>query len=84
MKYLIPHSSNLVPKYKSTDMKKKLFVRLCTIAILCMASLAIKSETSSCKSICSCAAKNESAERSILLNDAPAQDYKYESFFIKI
>jgi len=84
MKYLVPHSSNLVPKYKSTNMKKILLIRLCTIAILCLASLAIKSETSSCKSICSCASNIGSADGSIILNDEPVQDYRYESFFIKI
>ena len=34
MKYLVPHSSNLVPKYKSTNMKKILLIRLCTIAMI--------------------------------------------------
>jgi hypothetical protein len=65
-------------------MKKILVFRLFAITFFCLASLVIRSETS-CKSICSCIAKNGNAADVEIINpDAKITDFRNELFFIKI
>lgn len=66
-------------------MKKVFLSRLFAIAFFCMAFLSIKSETSSCRSICTCGKKSPEAGRLTILNDdARRSYYPYDAFFIKI
>ena len=66
-------------------MNKSFLFRLFTITFFCLASLAIKSETSICNMKFS-SIKNNSLilQSSILIEKQSIPAYPYESFFIKI
>ena len=66
-------------------MKKIISFRLLVIAIFCMASISIKSETSSCKAICpSTALSGAAASVKLLQTETEDNCYKPEVFYIKI
>ncbi len=66
-------------------MKKVISFRLLVIAIFCMASISIKSETTACKSICQCTAQSGAAA-SVKLVQAETESncYKPDFFYINI
>jgi len=66
-------------------MKKAFLFRLLAITFFCLASLAIKSETSCYKSNCIHIPKNKVSVHLAKVNsNTENPDYKYEAFFIKI
>ncbi len=66
-------------------MNKSFLFRLVTITFFCLASLAIKSETSMCNMKCSSVKQNSVIlESSIRSEQLSVPDYPYESFYIKI
>ncbi len=66
-------------------MKKRFVFRLCAIAVFCLASLAIKSETSACKSVCAYECKKAAVMKALIANDAQASPFYHDDgFFIKI
>lgn len=66
-------------------MNKSFLFRLVTITFFCLASLAIKSETSICNMKCSSMEKsNVLMQSSILSEQQPVPFYPFENFFIKI
>jgi hypothetical protein len=66
-------------------MKKTFLFRLLAITIFCMISLAIKSETSACKFVCSYAAKKAVIIKSLMATDKPVDPlHRNDGFFIKI
>ncbi len=70
---------------KSTVMKKTFLFRLFAITLFCMASLAIKSETSACKVECSCSANKAAVIQSSMLSDVNLNPLHHDDgFFIKI
>ncbi len=66
-------------------MKKAFLFRLFAITLFCLASLAIKSESSSCKSVRSCILEDMGPARLSILNaEMENHFYKYDAFIIKI
>lgn len=66
-------------------MKQSILFRVLVVLVFCMASLAIKSETSTCKATCFCPTNAAGkAHSAILENDTENTDYKSGIFFIKI
>jgi hypothetical protein len=66
-------------------MKKKFLFRLLAIILFCTASLAIKSETSACKFVCSYAAKKAIGIKAMMATDKPVNPlHRNDGFFIKI
>lgn len=66
-------------------MKKAFLFRLFAIAFFCLASLAIRSETSFCKIKCDPLAKNRVFAQPLIATEQQAMPpYSYEGFFIKI
>ncbi len=64
---------------------KKLLFRLFAIIFFCLASFAIKSETSVSKRICPLASATAvPAVLKIIVNDIEDEYYKFDAFFIKI
>lgn len=66
-------------------MKKVISCRLLVIAIFCMASISIKSETTTCKLICQCTAQSGAVTSIKLVQGETASNcYKPEFFYINI
>jgi hypothetical protein len=66
-------------------MKKTFLFRLVVITFFCLASLAIKSETSICNLQCRHAAQKAAVMQSLILDDAhEIPVYHDDGFFIKI
>ncbi len=66
-------------------MKKAFLFRLLAITFFCLATLAIKSETSCCKSNCIHIPKNSASVHLAKVNsNTKNSGYKPEAFFIKI
>ncbi len=70
---------------KTTDMKKFLLFRLVVIAVFCMVSISIKSETNACKLICHCTAQSGAAASLKVLNaETDNEYYRPDVFYINI
>ena len=69
---------------KSTVMKKAFLFRLLALTFFCMASLVIKSETSSCKLQCTYAAQKAPVMQSLLNDRHDSLLYHDDGFFIRI
>jgi len=66
-------------------MKKTFLFRLFALAIFCLATLAIKSETSSCELKCRHEASKATVMQSLILNDVHESPlYHDDGFFIRI
>ena len=66
-------------------MKKAFLFRLAAVTIFCLATLAIKSESSFCKVICNSDANHEMSKyKTISDKKVSNQSNKYEGFFIRI
>ena len=66
-------------------MKKTFLFRLFVLTFFCIASLSIKSETTSCKLQCRYAAQNAIIMKSIILSDVHESPLNHDDgFFIKI
>jgi hypothetical protein len=66
-------------------MKKAFFFRLFAIAFFCLASLVIKSETSSCKLQCRYAAQKAAVMQSLIISDLHESPLPHDDgFFIRI
>ncbi len=66
-------------------MKQVYLFRLFAITIFCVASLAIKSESSSYKSICKPINKDKGgAYRTVETEGSSSHHYRYNAFFIRI
>lgn len=66
-------------------MKKIISLRLLVIAVFCMITISIKSETTACKLVCHCTAQSgAAASLKVLKTETDNEYYRPDIFYINI